>query len=302
MLIGLHVHVAGGFQKAVEHAKSVGARAMQVFSTNPRSYRRGAFDLAAVEAFAQLRRDAEIDPCVIHTSYLVNLASADPKIGDGSVRLLQHDLEVAAKGDIRFVNTHLGSYGTRDRREAFTAICRALDGVLREVPPKVTLVLENSAGAGNLAGGTLEELGALIRELDHPQLGVCLDTAHAWATGYAIDSAAGVERFVDEVEREIGLERVALFHFNDTQVPLGANRDRHWHIGEGNIGFEGFRALLAHPQLREKTAILETPGTDADDLRNMQTILAIQRGVNSLGGAAGAGWTPGTAPSRPGRS
>jgi deoxyribonuclease-4 len=180
---------------------------------------------------------------------------------------------------MRFVNTHLGSYGTRDRNEGFVAICRALEAALETIDPEVFLVMENSAGAGNLAGGTLEELGRFVKTLAHPQLGVCLDTAHAWAAGYAIDSKDGVDRFIDEAEREIGLERLLMFHFNDTEVPLGGSRDRHWHIGEGKIGFEGFRALLARPELREKTAILETPGDDADDLRNMLAILAIQKGA-----------------------
>jgi deoxyribonuclease-4 len=180
---------------------------------------------------------------------------------------------------MRFVNTHLGSYGTRDREQAFNAICRALEAALTAIEPGVFLVLENSAGAGNLAGGTLEELGALIASVAHPQLGICLDTAHAWASGYAIDTKDGVDRFLDLAEREIGINRILLFHFNDTEVPLGGSRDKHWHIGEGQIGFEGFRALLAHPELRDKTAILETPGSDADDLRNMQTILAIQKGA-----------------------
>jgi deoxyribonuclease IV len=279
MRIGLHVHVAGGYVKAVEHAKSAGASAMQVFSTNPRSYRTTAIDGGALDAFAELRREAGLDPCAIHTPYLVNLASADPKIAEGSLRLLQNDLAVAARGGMRFVNTHLGSYGTRDRAEAFGAICHALETALAGIEPGVFLVLENSAGAGNLVGGTLEELGAFVGNLAHPQLGICLDTAHAWASGYAIDTKDGVDRFLDVAEREIGIERILLFHFNDTEVPLGASRDRHWHIGDGRIGFEGFRALLAHPELREKTAILETPGSDADDLRNMQTILAIQKGA-----------------------
>jgi deoxyribonuclease-4 len=279
MRVGLHVHVASGYAKAVEHAKAVGATAMQVFSTNPRSYRRTAIDAAALEAFALLRREAGLDPCAIHTPYLINLASADPKISQGSLGLLQHDLAVAARGGMRFVNTHLGSYGTRDRAEGFAAICRALEAALADIEPDVFLVLENSAGAGNLAGGTLEELGAFVRAVPHPQLGICLDTAHAWATGYEINSKAGVDRFIEEASKQIGIDRLVMFHFNDTQVPLGASRDRHWHIGEGSIGFEGFRALLAHPELRDKTAILETPGTDEDDLRNMQTILAILRGV-----------------------
>jgi len=287
--IGLHVHVAGGYVKAVEHAQTAGCDAMQVFSTNPRSYRTAPIDGAALDDFARRRREAGLDPCAIHTPYLINLASADPKISGGSLRLLQNDLAVAARGGIRFVNTHLGSYGTRDRGEAFRAICAALEAALGTIEPGVFLVIENSAGSGNLAGGTLEELGALVRAAAHPQLAICLDTAHAWASGYEINSAAGVERFVETADREIGLDRVVMFHFNDTEVPLGASRDRHWHIGDGNIGFEGFRALLAHRELREKTAILETPGSDADDLRNMQTIRAIEKGALSARPSTGSG-------------
>lgn len=279
MRVGLHVRVAGGYAKAVAHAKAAGCTALQVFSSNPRSYRTSAIDVPALETFARMRRDAGLDPCAIHTPYLINLASDDPKIYDGSLRLLRNDLAVAARGGIRFVNTHLGSYGVRERNEGFAAICRALEAALEGIEPGVFLVLENSAGAGNLAGGTLDELGSFVRTVDHPQLGVCLDTAHAWAAGYAIDSQAGVDRFVDLAGELIGIERVLMFHFNDTEVPLGASRDRHWHIGEGRIGFDGFRALLARPELRDKTAILETPGDDADDLRNVQTILSIERGV-----------------------
>lgn len=279
MRVGMHVHVAGGYVKAVEHAKNAGAQALQVFSSNPRSYRIARMDVAALDDFARLRREADLDPCAIHTPYLVNLASPDPKIAAGSLGLVQNDLAVAARGGMRFVNTHLGSYGTRDRDEGFKAMCAALETALRDIEPGVYLVLENSAGAGNLAGGTLEELGSLVRAIGHPQLGVCLDTAHAWASGYEINSTAGVDRFLESTEREIGIARVLMFHLNDTQVPLGAARDRHWHIGEGNVGFEGFRALLAHPELREKTAILETPGSDEDDVRNMQTIKAILRGA-----------------------
>jgi deoxyribonuclease-4 len=279
--IGLHVRISGGYTGAVEHAHAAGCTAIQIFSSNPRSYRPSRIDAPALAAFAELRREADLDPCVIHTPYLINLASEDPKIFEGSQRLLESDLAVAAHGGIRYVNTHLGSYGKRDRNEGFVAIVRALENVLENIQPGVFLVLENSAGAGALAGGTLEELGAFVKTVDHPQLGVCLDTAHAWAAGYAINSADGVDRFVTEAEERIGLDRIHLFHFNDTEVPLGANRDRHWHIGEGNIGFDGFRALLAHAELRDKTAILETPGEVEDDRRNIETILAIQRGVTA---------------------
>ena len=281
MRIGLHVRMSGGYAAAVERAKALGCTAMQIFSSNPRSYRPAKVDVPALQTFAAMRKDAGLDPCVIHTPYLINLASEDPKVLTGSITLLKADLAVAAQGGIKYVNTHLGSYGKRDRNEGFAAICAALETVLADIHPNVALILENSAGAGSLAGGTIEELGALLKAVDHPQLGVCLDTAHAWAAGYEINSKAGVDAFIGEAEEKIGIDRLHMFHFNDTEVGLGGARDRHHHIGEGHIGFEGFRALLAHRELRDKTAILETPGEDADDARNVETILAIERGLRA---------------------
>jgi len=279
MRFGLHTGVSGGYPAAVEYAKARGCTAMQIFSSNPRSYRTGPIDRKALERFAALRAENDLDPCVIHTPYLINLASEDPKIYEGSQRLLAHDLEAAAAGRIRYVNTHLGSYGRRDRAEGFTAICHALEAALENIAPGVHLVMENSAGAGNLAGGTIEELGRFLAAVRHPQLGVCLDTAHAWAAGYKIDGPEGVDAFVNEAEAHLGLDNLHIFHFNDTEVALGAARDRHHHIGDGLIGFDGFRALAARAELREKTAILETPGDLAEDDRNMQTIRAIFKGA-----------------------
>lgn len=279
MHLGIHVRVAGGYAAALAHAKAAGCTAIQIFSSNPRSYRTSPPNVPALTEFARMRSEAGIVRSAIHTPYLINLASDDPKVAAGSLGLLEADLTVAKVGGIEYVNTHLGSYGKRDRSEAFAAMCAALETALAFTTPETFLVLENSAGAGALAGGTLEELGRIVRALDHPQLGICLDTAHAWAAGYEINSRAGVDAFLEEADREIGIDRIKMFHFNDTEVPLGGNRDRHHHIGEGNIGFEGFRALLSRPELRDTMAILETPGEPADDIRNMQTVLAIQKGV-----------------------
>ena len=208
-----------------------------------------------------------------------NLASEDDAIVEKSLGLLINDLAIAGVGEVADVNTHLGSYGKRDRSDGFACVIAALDRALEGIAPGVFLVLENSAGAGQLCGGTIEELGAIVRAVDHPQLAICLDTAHSWAAGYAIDTRDGVERFIALADQHIGLDRVVMFHFNDTQIALGAHRDRHWHIGEGNIGVAGFRALAAHPELRGKTAILETPGEDADDARNMRAIRLIFDGA-----------------------
>jgi len=281
MHLGLHVETKGGYDAAVAYAQKLGCSSLQIFSANPRTYRVGTIDRPGLERFRVTRAAAGIATTAIHTSYLINLASDDPKIAAGSLGLLRNDLAVAAAGGIDFVNTHLGSYGKRDRNEGFAAVVSMLERALEGIAPNVFLVLENSAGAGALCGGTLEELGALVRAVGHAQLGICLDTAHSWAAGYAIDSWDGVERFVALAETTVSLARVKMFHFNDTQVPLGANKDRHWHIGEGNIGFAGFRALAAHAELHEKTAILETPGDEADDARNMQSIRLIFDGVRA---------------------
>ena len=281
MLLGLHVDTAGGYDEAVAYARRLECSSLQIFSGNPKTYRVGAIDVPSLERFRAERAAAGIATCALHTSYLINLASDDPKIATGSLRLLKNDLAVAAAGGIDFVNTHLGSYGTRDRAEGFAAVVALLERALEDIAPGVFLVLENSAGAGKLCGGTLEELGEFVRAIGHPQLGVCLDTAHSWAAGYPIDTREGVDRFVELADQTISLERVKMFHFNDTQIPLGGHRDRHWHIGEGLIGFAGFRALAAHPALHEKTAILETPGEEADDVRNMLSIRLIFDGART---------------------
>lgn len=270
--LGLHVKVGAGYDDAVAYARRLGCSALQFFSGNPKTYRVGAIDVPALERFAEHRAGAGIAAAVIHTSYLINLASEDPKIAAGSLRLLTNDLKVGAAGSVAFVNTHLGSYGNRDRAEGFAQVVDALEKALDGIAPGVYLVMENSAGAGRLCGGTIEELGRFVKALGHPQLAVCIDTAHSWAAGYAIDTPEGVARFLDEADREIGLERVVMFHLNDTQIALGDHKDRHWHIGEGNIGLAGFRALLAHPGVAGKTAILETPGEESDDLRNLERI------------------------------
>ncbi|MGH7728047.1 MAG: deoxyribonuclease IV [Vulcanimicrobiaceae bacterium] len=275
MRFGVHAGIEGGFEAAVAYARRVGCTTMQVFSGNPKTYRAPNPDPAVLERFRTLRAESDLEPAAFHTSYLINLASADPKIAANSLRLVRNDLALAAKAGIAYVNTHLGSYGSRDRAEGFAAVVAALERALGEIAPGVSLVLENSAGAGNLCGGTLEELGELVRALDHPQLGICLDTAHAWAAGYRIDDRESVGRFLEEVERTIALARVRMFHFNDTQVELGGHRDRHWHIGEGLIGREGFRAFASEPALANRIAILETPGEEADDLRNLETVRAL---------------------------
>jgi deoxyribonuclease-4 len=279
MRLGFHVRVGGGYDAAVAYAHKHGCTSLQFFAGNPKTYRVGPIDTPALERFSAARTAAGIGPVAIHTSYLINLASEDPKTVHNSLRLLKNDLAIAAVGDVAYVNTHLGSYGKRAREEGFASVVAALSEALDGVAPHVFLVMENSAGAGQLCGGTMEELGAFIRAIGHPNLRVCIDTAHSWAAGYAIDTPDGVDRFFELIDREIGIDRVVMFHLNDTEIPLGGHRDRHWHIGEGLIGVGGFRALLAHPATRDKVGILETPGEEDDDARNLAALRSVLDGA-----------------------
>jgi deoxyribonuclease-4 len=270
--IGIHVGVGLGYAKAIAEAKAAGADCIQIFAGNPRAFRTAKFDQSGWDEFRRLRVEHDIGPTVIHTSYLINLATANADLHAKSAALVAHDLDVAAKAGIEYVNTHLGSYLDQDRDVGFARVCKTISDVIEHAPVGPMLLLENSAGAGNLCGGTLEEIGAILKAVDSPRVGVCIDTAHAWAAGYDLSSTAGVDKFVAGIKRHIGLRLVLALHLNDTEVELGAKRDRHWHVGQGNIGAEGFRRILAVKGLAHVAAICETPKTPELDKRNVATV------------------------------
>jgi len=270
MRFGVHVGIGGGLRKAVDEAVAAGCDCIQIFAGNPRGWRTTPYDASSWQEFARLRAERGIWPTVIHTSYLINLASSNRSLQSKSAKLVAHDLDVAARGGIEYVNTHLGSYGAQDRHKGFERACDTIRRLTADAAPGPMLLLENSAGAGNLCGGTLEELGALLDRIDSPGIGVCIDTAHAWASGYDISDAAGVRAFLKELGRRIGFKRLRVLHLNDTEIALGGKRDRHWHVGRGLIGDAGFRALLRSPQLAHVAVICETPKTPELDRANVR--------------------------------
>jgi len=288
MKFGVHVGIGHGFKKTIEEALAKGCESIQIFAGNPRGYRRTAYDAGAWDEFRRLRREHGIGPVVIHTPYLVNLVTANKGLHTMSVELVSHDLHLAAKAGIEYVNTHLGSYGDQDREESFDRVCATIDALIKTTPPGPMLLLENSAGAGNACGGRIDELGKILREVGSPRVGVCLDTAHAWASGYDLSTKKGVDAFVREVGKHIGLRRVRALHANDTQVELGAKRDLHWHVAKGKIGTAGFRALLAAPGLAHAAAICETPDSKMD-ARNVAMLRSLApRGTSKRKPAAKA--------------
>jgi len=271
MRFGVHVSIGAGFpRKTIDEGRAAGCDCIQIFAGNPRGWRRTPYDTAKWQTFRDLRTQYKIFPVVIHTSYLVNLTTNNKTLHSNSTLLVAHDLEVAARSGIEYVNTHLGSYGAQTKPAGLKRVTATLRKLIETAKPGPMLLLENSAGAGNLCGGTLEELGAILKAVGSKRVGICLDTAHAWASGYEINSKKGVDAFAAGIDKHIGFSRVHALHLNDTKVPLGARRDLHWHVGQGNIGPAGFTALLRRPELADVAVICETPKTPAEDKANLR--------------------------------
>jgi deoxyribonuclease-4 len=214
---------------------------------------------------------------MIHTNYLINLASTDPLVRQRSIAAFRGEIERALVLGARYLVSHPGSYRNQTTISAIDNLADALaeaTGGLRT--QGLTLLIENTAGSGSTLGSRFEELAAIraaARRKTTLTIGYCLDTCHLFAAGYDIASPEGLDRTLEDVERHIGLDRVPVFHTNDSKTPLGSRVDRHEHIGRGFIGREGFRGILTHPLLRDKTFILETPiDKPGDDRRNLRTL------------------------------
>jgi len=242
-------------------------------------WRAGSPNPNEIEALQAIRRQHRIYPLVIHVNYLVNLASRDPTIRAKSIATFRGELDRAAAVGGEFVVVHPGSYRGQTTDDAISAcaegLCQAVDGFAGNV----SVLIENTAGCGCNLGSRFEELHA-IRDKALPfskvPIGYCLDTCHLLAAGFDIVTVGGLRTTVRRAGDILGLENVPVFHANDSKAPLGSRVDRHAKIGKGHIGREPFRRLLAHPKLRAKTFISETPvEEDGDDRRNMATLRSL---------------------------
>ena len=268
--IGAHLPLGRGMVQAVERAHELGLDTLQLFSDNPTAWRRRTAPPRELPAFQRRLDELGMGPIALHAAYLVNLAGPDPILFEQSCAVLTSELRVAPGFRARYVNVHTGSH----RGSGVVAgTARLADGVARVLaeiddgPAAAMLVLENSAGSGDGLGVTLEELVGLLeaiaaRGIAEHRVGICLDTAHLWGAGYDIGDADGVERVLEAFDRQIGLTRLRMVHFNDSKAALGSKLDRHEHVGAGSIGPVGLGAFLRHPRLAHTTFYLETPGMD----------------------------------------
>jgi len=283
MRIGLHTFTAGSLEKAALTAAELGANTFQIFSASPRMWKARAPDRGQVRLLRRARERFDLHPLAIHVNYLINLASIDPVIRAKSVAGFRGELERAAAIGAEYLVLHPGSYRGRSVEEGIASFSIALREAAHGWRRRgVTLLLENSAGAGAHIGSRFEELQSireLARDLTQLPIGYCLDTCHLLAAGFDIRTPAGLRAMIRNAEETLGLSNVPVIHANDSKTPLGSRVDRHQHIGMGHIGLEAFRRILRHPKLRGKAFIMETPiDQDGDDRRNLQRLQALAAG------------------------
>jgi deoxyribonuclease-4 len=261
MLIGAHVSQAGGLDKAVERGVERGCRSIQIFNQSPRMWRPTRYEADDFAVFRSAMDDSRIDAVLIHAVYLINCASEDAEIRTKSLASLKQSLHVA-DGIGANVVLHPGSALRGHVGEAIGRAGEVFREALAESDSSL-LLLEDTAGTGGTLGRSFEELRELIDAAGGGErLGVCLDSCHLLASGYDVRSIDALAETLDRFDDVVGLDRLGAVHLNDSQTPLGSNRDRHANLGEGEIGEDGITAFLSEPRFEQMPVVLETPGPD----------------------------------------
>ena len=275
--IGAHVSTAGGADKAIDNALKIGAECIQIFASSPRAWAFKPQRPEAVEAFRKRSDETGIGPAFLHGSYLVNLGGDEELLAKSVTSLTSH-LGAASELGARGVIFHSGSHKGRGFDAVLEQAVTALAAVLDAVPTDAWLIIENSAGAGNHIGATFDEIGRMIEAVGGDRLKVCIDTQHALAAGYDLTTPDGLDATITELDRTVGIDRLAAVHANDSKTPLGSGVDRHENIGHGAIGEDGFANIMSHPAFGDVPFLLEVPGMEGGgpDRANIDALKAIR--------------------------
>ncbi|XOU94347.1 MAG: deoxyribonuclease IV [Candidatus Kerfeldbacteria bacterium] len=258
--IGAHVSIAGGIINAPLNAAERQCESFQMFTRSPRGGKAQLLTKNIIKDFLDNCDKNEISNYYIHTPYYINYASAKQRIYKGSIEVVRQELERGTKIKAKALMTHLGSSKDFGKSKGLKKVIQGIRETMKGYTGTTQFLLENSAGAGGtIIGSTFEELGKIIKALPKYNLGVCLDTCHAFSSGYDIRDKVSVNKTLKEFNKHIGLSKLVLIHANDSKTEFGSNKDRHEHIGKGKIGIKGFTALMSHPALKKVDFILETP-------------------------------------------
>ncbi len=272
--LGVHVSIEGGLLKALERAVALGCSTMQIFSRSPRGGPAPVLSEEMVQRFDAARRQADVDPLIVHAPYIMNLASPEAWTWKRSVVLATEEVARCRQIGASYLVMHVGSHRGSGEDAGIARVAEALKRVLEDAPDGVMILLENTAGSGQGLGYSFEQLAAMRHGVKRKRaVGVCLDTAHLFAAGFAIHTSEGLEEMFAQCDRVVGAEHVRAMHLNDSKAAFNSRVDRHWHIGEGHIGLEAMQRIVTHPRVSCLPLILETPKkSPEDDPRNLSTV------------------------------
>lgn len=269
MKFGAHVSIAGGVQNAPINAAAIGAETFQMFSRSPQGGPAPKLTPDVVDAFLKNCADAKLSDWVIHSPYYINFASGEERTRQSSIRIIREELERGTLINASYVMFHPGSAKDVGEKEAMKHCIAGIKKVLDGYKGTTKLLIEISAGAGMVIGDMFEELAELLDGIDNPELGICFDTAHAFASGYDLRDEKSVAKTFGAFDKIVGLKKLKMSHCNDSKVDIGARRDRHEHLGKGFIGLDGFKAIVAYKKFnKDFNLYLETdPEGVKEDLK-----------------------------------
>lgn len=278
--LGAHMSIAGSLVQALERGESLGCETIQIFTKNNNQWRARRLTDKETSDFRQKLHAGQIRIAFAHDSYLINLASPDPRLLEQSRLAFVEELERAQELGLRYLVLHPGAYLESGEEEGIRQVSRSFDWIFEKTPSlTVEVLIETTAGQGTSLGFRFEEIRAILERVkESRRLGVCIDTCHVFAAGYDLRTEKGYHETFKTFDRIVGIERIKAFHLNDSKKPLGSRVDRHEHIGKGFLGLEPFRLLLNDPRFKKHPMVLETPkgkddSWDRENLRILKNLL-----------------------------
>lgn len=257
--IGAHVSIQGSFSKALEREKGVGGNCGQIFIKSPRSWNMPNISEEEAEEFSQNYEASGMKPFMVHSTYLINLATPKEDLFNKSIECLRGEIRRTDRLELPYITFHPGSHTGSGEQKGLKKIIKGLDKLkdtLKEVDTQ--LLLENTAGKGTTLGYSMEQLEEMIKGTKTPDIGVCLDTAHAFGAGYDFRTEKGINETVEKIEKAFGIEKIKMIHLNDSKAPLGSKKDQHAHGTNGEMGKKGIGNIVNHKAFRDIPMIRET--------------------------------------------
>jgi deoxyribonuclease-4 len=264
--LGVQISIAGHIYEAVDRVDALGCNTMQIFSRDPRQWRKKRLAAKEIEEFKKRRRESNISPLFVHIPYLANLASPYSVLYKDSIKAYIEDIKETETLGAEYLVTHMGSHKKSGEERGLRRVTSALNTILeRTKKSPVKILLENTSGSGSWLGYKFEHSRRIIDGIEQKnRIDVCFDTCHGYSAGYDLATQEGYRETIRQLDKIVGLSRLKLIHLNDTKDKLLSHRDRHEHIGKGKIGLEGFRCILNDRRFKDVAFILETP-KDSDD-------------------------------------